>query len=250
MNKQHKQLILDFYSKVIGQGNTDLANLLISENYIQHNPLVKSGRGGFMEFLNMLKKMPKPEDPQKPFMRIITEDEYVAVHLQIKFMGQENAVVDLFRIENERVAEHWDAVQLISDANNHRNPVVKGTVSIDEEASTATNKKLVADFVHAVLVKRRFDLANLYISDDLKQHDPAIENGAEPFVNYLKKYNTFKLYRTIGEHNFVLTQGRAVKGSSSFVCYNIYRLHKGKIVEHWMVKQRIPEQMAHSNGMI
>ena len=250
MNKQHKQLILDFYSKVIGQGNTNLANLLISENYIQHNPLVKSGKDGFIEFLNMLKTMPKPEDPQKPFMRIITEDEYVAVHLQIKVTEQENAVVDLFRIENESIAEHWDAVQLISEMDNESNPVVKGTAFIDEEASTLTNKKLVADFVDAVIVKRRFDLANFYIADELKQHDPAIENGAEPFVNHLKKYDRFELHRTIGEHNFVLTQGRAAKGCLSFVCYNIYRLHKGKIVEHWMVKQRIPEQMAHSNGMI
>ena len=230
----NKQLILDFYAKVFGQGNEKFADAVIAENYIQHNPTVKTGKAGFMEFLALLKQMPKPKNPKHPFMRFICEDNFVAVHSQIEFMGKENATVDLYRIKNGLISEHWDAVQEIVDSK----PKVIGTVAIDGQEKSAVNKKIVARFVKQVLIGKQIDKTTDFLRDGLYL------SGVET------DYDSFRLHRVIGEHNFVMTQSEFEKAGIRFAQYDIYRLSKGSIVERWTVKQKIPGHMAHSNGMI
>lgn len=249
MENQNKKLILDIYSRIFGQGDLKFANSIIAENYIQHNPMVKTGKSGFMEFLTMLKHLPKPENPKKPFMRLICDDNIVAVHSKIEFMGKENAVVDLFRIENGLLQEHWDAVYEINSENTNTT-IVEGTRELDHEESTEKNKQIVSEFVSSILVNRKTNKWASFLASDLAQHDPGIKNGAENLLIAYGKYESFKLHQIIGEHNFVLTQSEIRISEKLFVLYDIYRLQKTKIQEHWSVKQIIPDKMAHSNGMI
>ncbi len=234
MENLNKKLIIDFYSKVFGQVNEKFADSVIADNYIQHNPMVKTGKTGFMEFLAILKQMPKPEHPKKPFMRFISEGNFVAVHSQIEFMGKENAVVDLYRIQNGLISEHWDAVQEIVDSI----PKVGGTVEFDNQEKSSVNKKIVADFIKQVLIEKQTDKSAEFLAANLNISD---------FGN---DYETFQLHRLISEQNFVLTQSEVTQSENRFVQYDIYRLSDGLIIEHWAVKQMIPEKMAHSNGMI
>ncbi|QGY43597.1 hypothetical protein GM418_07960 [Maribellus comscasis] len=234
MKDSNKQLIIDFYFKVFGQVNEQFADLVIADNYIQHNPMVKTGKTGFMEFLAMLKQMPKPENPKKPFMRFISEDNFVAVHSQIEFMGKENAVVDLYRIENGLISEHWDASQEIVDSI----PKVAGTVEFDTQEKSSVNKKIVADFVKQVMIEKQINRTKDYLADNLTISD------------FRMDYENFQLHRLIGEENFVLTQSEINVKGTQFARYDIYRLANQLIVEHWTVKQLIPEKMVHPNGMI
>lgn len=234
MDNSNKQLIIDFYSKVFGQANEEFADSVIAENYIQHNPMVKTGKSGFMEFLAMMKQMPKPENPKKPFMRFISEGNFVAVHSQIEFMGKENAVVDLYRIENGLISEHWDAVQEIVDSV----PKAVGTVELNNQEKSSVNKKIVEDFVKQVLIEKQTDKSTDFFDDNLSTSD------------FVTDYDNFQLHRLIGEQNFVLTQSELTQNGNRFVQYDIYRLSNRLIVEHWTVKQMIPEKISHSNGMI
>ena len=58
------------------------------------------------------------------------------------------------------------------------------------------------------------------------------------------------MHIVIGEGDFVLTQSAGKFGILPHVVYDIYRLSNGRIVEHWSVKQQIPTEMAHNNGMV
>ena len=234
MENSNKQLIIDFYTKVFGQGNEKFADSVIADNYIQHNPMVKTGKTGFMEFLAMLKQVPKPENPKQPFMRFICEDNFVVVHSQIEFMGKENATIDFYRIEDGLISEHWDAVQEIINAK----PNVIGTIEFDNQEKSSVNKKIVANFVKQVLIEKQFDKSTFFLGNSLSLTD------------FVTNHDSFQLHRVIGEQNFVMTQSEFEKAEARFVQYDIFRLSDRFIVEYWTVRQTVPEIMAHSNGMI
>ncbi|BDD12126.1 hypothetical protein FUAX_45580 (plasmid) [Fulvitalea axinellae] len=249
MENKNKRLILDFYPRVFGSYDFDFADSVISDDYIQHNPIVKTGKAGFMEFLTFLEKLPKPESPKKPFVRLICDGDFVAVHLQVEFMGKENAVLDLYRLENGKLAEHWDAVREIVGEGKNGNPVVIGPTVQTQEGNTEDNKATVST-LHKELATNNFESAYAFLAPDLIQHDPDIANGVDSFINYFRKCQRLATHRVIGEGDFVVTQSSAVLKGKPHVIYGIYRLSEGKIAEYWSVKQAVPEQMAHSNGMI
>lgn len=234
MNEFNKQLILDLYSRVFGQQDEKFAESIIAEHYIQHNPMVATGKDGFMKFLSFLKQLPVPENPAKPFKRIISEDNFVAIHSKIEHLGKQNAVVEIYRIEDEKIAEHWDAVQEIINSE----PEVGGAVDFDENESTVVNKKIIIDFIKTVFVENQIDKVQTLLTPSI-----SVER-------FWKKMEYFKLHRIVGEKNFVVTQSEFRSENNSFVKYDVFRLSKGIIVNYWTVQQIIPEKMMHTNGMI
>ena len=66
--------------------------------------MVKKGKAGFFETLAFLKQMPKRKNPRNPIIRTIAEGDYVVLHLSVAIMGAEKVVVDLFRIEDGKLA--------------------------------------------------------------------------------------------------------------------------------------------------
>ncbi|WP_271784618.1 hypothetical protein [Aquimarina algiphila] len=242
-------VVLDFYNKVLGLGDTSLIDDILTNEYIQHSPTVKTGKDGFTEFMSFLKQLPQPKNPVKPFMRLISDENFVAVHLSIKFMGQQKAVLDLYRLKDGLLAEHWDASEDITGFSSNPNPVVEGTTTIENINSTEENKNIIHKYTKHVLLDKSSDLWVNYISTNLIQHNPKIENGREALIQYYKKIDVKKVYRILGEGNFVVTQSEVFFETVPFVVYDIYRLKDKIITEHWSVSQKIPKEMAHLNGM-
>lgn len=248
-NNINKQIVIDFYKKVIGEQDLEFAKKIVTENYIQHNPLVKTGKGGFLEAIAFLQKIPKSKKPPKPIMRIIVDNDYVVVHLNVVFAGQKKIVLDMFRLENGLIAEHWDAIQDKSEINLNGNSEIEGPILIKNEDSTRRNKKKVEDFTNQVLIDRKFEILKSFITTNLIQRNPKIKNGLKGITEYYKKVKIQKVYKIIGQGNFVVTQSKAFMNKEGFVFYDIYRLENELITEHWSVSQKIPEVMVHNNGM-
>lgn len=246
----NEQIVTAFYKKVIGEQDLEYAKKIVTENYIQHNPHVKTGKDGFLEAIKFLKKMPKPKNTPKPFMRIIADNEYVVVHLSVEYGGQNKIVLDMFRIENGLIAEHWDAIQNKSEISLNGNSEIEGPILIENEKSTLQNKKIVEDFTNQVLIDRNFQTLKSFVVTDLIQHNPKINNGLKGIAEYYQKIKIQKVHKIIGQGNFVVTQSNVIVNNTEFVFYDIYRLKNGLITEHWTVSQIIPEVMSHSNGMI
>ena len=246
----NKQIVIDFYKKIIGEQDLEYARKIVTENYIQHNPQVKTGKDGFLEAIEFLKKMPKPKNPTKPFMRIIADNEYVVAHLSVEFGNHKKIVLDMFRLENGLIAEHWDAIQDKSEISLNGNSEIEGPILIENEKATLQNKKIVSDFTEQVLIGGNFELLESFVSTDLIQHNPKINHGLKSFEQYYQKMRIQKVHRIIGQGNFVVTQSKSTINKKDFVFYDIYRLNNGLIIEHWAVSQIIPKVMAHNNGMI
>ena len=94
----------------------------VHPDYIQHDPNSKTGRDGTIEALDAhMKRRPGMSHDVKRV--IYGEDGVVAVHYHFKHAPDQRgmAVVDIFRIEDGYLVEHWDVIQPIPDPATHKN---------------------------------------------------------------------------------------------------------------------------------
>jgi predicted SnoaL-like aldol condensation-catalyzing enzyme len=112
----NKRLVYDFWREVFEGGHLNLAEKYLSDSYIQHNPNVPTGRTGFVEFFQKFSK-PKPIEPRvkAPLVSIVAEGDLVVLAFVSEAADPKDAAkkyrttwFDMFRIENGKIAEHWD----------------------------------------------------------------------------------------------------------------------------------------------
>lgn len=121
MNEKIKKSAIEFY-KMAFEGNPAKAvELYVGGEYIQHNPSVKNGTDGFIEYFERMQK----EYPNKSvkFMRTVSENDLVALHThQIWPDNDEYVTMDFFRFDgNGKIVEHWDSIQQIPKASANKN---------------------------------------------------------------------------------------------------------------------------------
>jgi predicted SnoaL-like aldol condensation-catalyzing enzyme len=249
----HKELVLSFYKEIIGKRDTARTDELIAEDYIQHNPQLKTGRAGVLEALEYLKKMPAPPaNAPSPIRRVIADGEFVALHLAVDIGGTRKYVVDIFRIEAGKLAEHWDAIQDEPVVNKHGYTMIDGPTEIIDVALTDAHSARVKAFADEVLQGRNHERIPEWVSVDLVQHDPQIDGGAKGLQDFLALPHVRwkKVHHMIVEGNFAVVQSEISIEGEPFVRYDVFRLSNRKIGEQWSVQQAIPARMMHANGMI
>lgn len=108
---RNKKLVLAFYEQAINQKDFDAARKYMAADYKQHNPTAADGPEGLRVWLQEFKRaFPNLRATVK---KCIAEGDYVVLHV----LGENGpcphgtAVIDIFRVENGKVAEHWDVIQ-------------------------------------------------------------------------------------------------------------------------------------------
>jgi predicted SnoaL-like aldol condensation-catalyzing enzyme len=114
----NKQLVFDMWRAIIQGGHMELAPQYFTESYIQHNPNVATGRDAMVAYMKQTRPV-RPIQPTItfPVIAIMAEGDLVMVatvsyapdpeHPGRKYSGTH---FDMFRIENGKIAEHWDSV--------------------------------------------------------------------------------------------------------------------------------------------
>jgi predicted SnoaL-like aldol condensation-catalyzing enzyme len=114
---QNKKLLYDFWREVFEGGHLELADKYMAETYIQHNPNVATGRQAFVDFFSKFRK-PEPiaDTIKAPVVAIIAEGDMVIISFARELPDPKDGTkqytttwFDMFRIENGKIAEHWDA---------------------------------------------------------------------------------------------------------------------------------------------
>ena len=115
----NKRLVYDFWREVFEAGHMELAEKYMTASYIQHNPSVPSGREAFVDFFSRSGK-PRPIEPKikAPLVAIVAEGDYVMLSFVRELPEPVDPAkvytttwFDMFRIENGKIAEHWDCAQ-------------------------------------------------------------------------------------------------------------------------------------------
>jgi predicted SnoaL-like aldol condensation-catalyzing enzyme len=113
--ERNKRAVVDFYEKAINQKDFEAAAKHFGPRYTQHNPNAADGPEGLRAFIGFLKeKFPQLRSEIK---RVFAEGDYVILHVHsVREPGTRgSAIVDIFKLEDGKIVEHWDVVQPIPE---------------------------------------------------------------------------------------------------------------------------------------
>ena len=237
----------------IETGDPAPAGYINPQQYTQHNLAVADGLAGFGAVLQQLPAGSARADVR----RAIQDGDYVALHTKYNFFGPK-AGFDVFRFENGLIVEHWDNLQEIAPPNSSGRTQFSGPTEIQDLENTEINKSIVADFVNTILVEGDMPKIGQFIGpadSDYLQHNPGVGDGLNALGGALAKLaeqGTPMIYeknhKILGEGNFVLSISEGQFLDNHVAYYDLFRVEKGKIVEHWDTIETIPPQSEWKNN--
>ncbi len=121
--ESNKKLVVDFYTAVLFHGRADAIDQYIGDVYIQHNPNVADGKEALRQLIESFPPREKDAPPSGEIVRVVAEDDLVVLHVKNYSWPSPNggAIVDIFRVENNKIVEHWDVVQAIPESSKNNN---------------------------------------------------------------------------------------------------------------------------------
>ena len=105
---ENKRIVLEAFDTLFNRRDFEKAATFWSPDYIQHSAHIEPGRDGLF---NLVKST--PDSLRYENALIVAEGDHVLLHECFSGGGLDPAwvVVDIVRMENGRLAEHWDVIQ-------------------------------------------------------------------------------------------------------------------------------------------
>src|SRR3990167_5678002 len=117
----NKKNVVEFYNLVINEKNFDAASKYLGSHYTQHNPTAADGAEGLKAFIQFLRD--NYPNAHSEIKRVFADGDYVILH--VHSIREPNtrgrAIFDLFKLEDGKIVEHWDAVQDIPEKSANDN---------------------------------------------------------------------------------------------------------------------------------
>jgi predicted SnoaL-like aldol condensation-catalyzing enzyme len=248
--------------------------------FIQHDPDIKDGVAGLRSYLAAQEADGRSADRAQVINIVLIDGDLFAVH-HLVFTGADDSgqvIVDIWRVANGRIAEHWDVIQAIPTtmANSNGMGCGKGDTyaaaraleatldrptcgSPDPNTTRAASLSVIQAYTTSLVQGDVRESIMRWFSPDYRQHSPKIADGISGALDYLTaefgdghaKMPTVTAKRYVIEGDYVLDHHQVTRPGQTLPTVNadIFRVTRGKISEHWDVKRRVPEQAVNSNGM-
>lgn len=115
VEEANRALVLEFYDNFFNKHQVDEASKVVAEDYIQHNPNVPDGKEPFVSYFRGYFE----ENPTSRvrIVRSAADGDLVWLHVYWPSIGDApaSAVLDIFRVKNGMIVEHWDVIQEVPE---------------------------------------------------------------------------------------------------------------------------------------
>ena len=120
--EKNKQTVVTFFTRAFNDKQPeDAVAKYAGPQYIQHNPDTPDGAAGVAEYIR--KRIAQFPEASVEIKRVIAEGDFVVTHDLLKLSPDDRGLagIDIFRLENGRIVEHWDARQPIPEKSANNN---------------------------------------------------------------------------------------------------------------------------------
>lgn len=263
----NKRLVFDLWRSIVNAGHVELADQLLAENYIQHSPVLPTGRAAFKQIFSAVPRLERiPDLVSPPLVALVAEGPYVVMALAETVPDPAGAGsyttthFNLFRVENGRLAEHWHSVQtapgptVLRPEDGGPQPVT-GRAGVEQyalleavEPGLAWNKRQVFDFWRQVADAGRQELAAVYASPGFVSHSASAGPGLDSFATYFSVRRArpiaialeHPLVAMVAEGDLVVQvrmqqYAHPIRAGDTYTTtwFDMFRFADGRLVEHW-----------------
>ena len=253
----NKRLVFDMWRSVVNAGHVELADEMLQEDYIQHSPVLPTGRAAFKQIFSVIPRTEIPELVTPPLVAMVAEGDLVVMAL-LEELGGEDGIdphtsthFNLFRVEDGRLAEHWHSVaeapgeNVLPPDQGGPQPVtgLEGAAQRDllaaKDEALAANKRLVFDALRDLYDRGDDALAQRYLAADFVEHDPngfaARERAGDGEENL-----ALPLVAMVADDDLVVavmarTMPHPLREGATYntTRFEMFRIEDGHIAEHW-----------------
>lgn len=118
---ENKALVRSFVDDILVNGRMDkLAGYYDGDNYVQHNPKIGDGLSGLGAALQAMAANGVTMKYNTIHL-VVGEGNFVLTVSEGEFAGVASSFYDLFRVENGKIAEHWDTIEAIPAKSEWKN---------------------------------------------------------------------------------------------------------------------------------
>ena len=228
--------------KCIETGDPGPVAVVNEAKYIQHNPQTQEGSEGLTALFQRLSKT----SPRVNIVRAFDDGDFVFAHTEYDFASRRIGF-EIFRFDDGQAVEHWDNIQERLGPNQSGRIMVDGPTEAADLELTESNRALVRTFVEVVLVDGDLDrLPEFVDSTNYAEHNPRLGDGVAILRAALevqddggRRIDYHRVHRVLAEGNFVLCVSEGNCGGVHTAFYDLFRLEKGKVVEHWDTTENV-----------
>ncbi|WP_395845843.1 nuclear transport factor 2 family protein [Cystobacter fuscus] len=117
----NKKLVAGFVDDILVNGRMEkLAGYFNGDSYLQHNPRIADGLSGLGQALQAMAKAGVSMKYDRVH-KVLGEGNFVLVASEGSFGGKPTSFYDLFRVENGKIAEHWDTIETVPARDQWKN---------------------------------------------------------------------------------------------------------------------------------
>jgi predicted SnoaL-like aldol condensation-catalyzing enzyme len=262
----NKRLVFDMWRSVVDAGHIEAADHMLAEGYIQHSPVLRTGRKAFKEIFSAVPRRDIPALVEPPLVASIAEGDLVVMSLLERIPARQGSPAyttthfNLFRVENGRLAEHWHSVQTAPGPEVPL-PEEGGPQPVRGAAGAAQqplldaltprlrkNKRLVFDLWREAVEAGHAQFAERHVAADFIERSPIASSGLAGFKAYfparperpVEAWIRAPVVAMVAEGDLVALvtmeehphPGRAGRTYTT-TRFNMFRIVDDRVVEHW-----------------
>ena len=120
VEEANRKLVVEFYDRFFNKHDVEAASV-VAEDYRQHNPQVPDGKKPLVSFFTGFFK----DNPQSKaeIVRTAADGDLVWLHVHATNGADDRgeAIVDVFRVKDGKIVEHWDVIQAVPKEAANKN---------------------------------------------------------------------------------------------------------------------------------